>query len=295
MGRIAIVVNAASRSGDLPDLAGRVANAFGAHQPGPSVVMVRGNEVRDAAQSAIREGASAVVAGGGDGTVSTVASVVAGTPVPLGILPLGTLNHFAKDLGIPQDLDAALQTIVTGHAITVDVGEVNGRYFINNASLGVYARLVWEREQQQRAGRTKWKALMVGAARVWSSYRTINVVINNGDQSRRVLTPFVFVGNNEYELEGANIGRRPRLTDGRLQVCIAPEMTRMEFVRLVAGAFTGRIRGADHFEALSATECSIRSRSSHLGVSLDGELSVLTTPLLFKTCPGLLRVLVPAT
>lgn len=294
MGRIAVVVNAGSRSGDLPGLAERITAAFAAHQAAPSMVIVRGGDVRDAANRALQQGASAVVAGGGDGTVSTVASVLAGTPVPLGILPLGTLNHFAKDLHIPQDLDAAVQTIAAGHAIKVDVGDVNGRCFINTASLGVYARLVWEREQQQLSGRGKWRALAVAAVRVLRSYRRIHVIVNHGEQSRVVRTPFVFVGNNEYELEGSDVGRRPRLTGGRLQVCIAPEMNRIELVRLVAGAFTGRLRGADHFEAMSATECSIRTRSWRQGVTLDGELLVLRMPLLFRTRPGMLHVLVPA-
>lgn len=294
MGRIAVVVNAGSRSGDLPGLAERITAAFAVHQAAPSMVIVRGGDVRDAANRALQQGASAVVAGGGDGTVSTVASVLAGTPVPLGILPLGTLNHFAKDLHIPQDLDAAVQTIAAGHAIKVDVGDVNGRCFINTASLGVYARLVWEREQQQLSGRGKWRALAVAAVRVLRSYRRIHVIVNNGEQSRVVRTPFVFVGNNEYELEGSDVGRRPRLTGGRLQVCIAPEMNRIELVRLVAGAFTGRLQGADHFEAMSATECSIRTRSWRQGVTLDGELLVLRMPLLFRTRPGMLHVLVPA-
>ena len=294
MGRIAVVVNAGSRSGDLPGLAERITAAFVAHHAAPSMAIVRGGDVCDAANRALQQGASAVVAGGGDGTVSTVASVLAGTPVPLGILPLGTLNHFAKDLHIPQDLDAAVQTIAAGHAIKVDVGDVNGRCFINTASLGVYARLVWEREQQQLSGRGKWRALAVAAVRVLRSYRRIHVIVNNGEQSRVVRTPFVFVGNNEYELEGSDVGRRPRLTGGRLQVCIAPEMNRIELVRLVAGAFTGRLRGADHFEAMSATECSIRTRSWRQGVTLDGELLVLRMPLLFRTRPGMLHVLVPA-
>ena len=294
MGRIAVIVNAGSKSGELPDLAERITTAFAARDSALSLTIVRGGEVHATAERALQEGAAAVVAGGGDGTASTVAAVLAGTPVPLGILPLGTLNHFAKDLQIPQDLDAAVQTITTGHTIKVDVGEVNGRCFINTASLGVYARLVWEREQQQLSGRGKWSAMAVAAMRVLRSYRRIHVIVNNGERSRVVRTPFVFVGNNEYQLEGANVGWRPRLTGGRLQVCIAPEMTRIELVRLVAAAFTGGLRGADHFEAMSATECSIRTRSWRQGVTLDGELVVLRMPLLFRTRPGMLRVLVPA-
>jgi diacylglycerol kinase family enzyme len=109
-----------------------------------------------------------------------------------------------------------------------------------------------------------------------------------------VRTPFVFIGNNEYELEGFKVGRRERLIDGCLQVCTAPGLTRMEFVRVVAGAFTGRLRAADHFESMCAKELSIEARRSRLGVTLDGELYVMTMPLRFRSRPGILRVLVPA-
>ncbi len=204
------------------------------------------------------------------------------------------MNHFAKDLRIPLDFEAAVQAVVAGHSAAVDLGEVNGRYFINNASLGIYPRLVREREKEQRAGRAKWKALAVAAVRTWQQYRHEHVIVNNGDQAWKVRTPFVFVGNNEYELEGFQAGRRQRLTDGRLQVCTAPEMTRRELVRVVAGAFTGRLRAADHFESLCATECSIEARSSSQGVTLDGELYVMTMPLRFRSRPGMLRVIVPA-
>jgi diacylglycerol kinase family enzyme len=121
----------------------------------------------------------------------------------------------------------------------------------------------------------------------------VRVIVNDGDRPQVVRTPFVFVGNNEYELEGIEVGRRQRLTDGRLQVCTAPGMTRMELVRVVAGAFTGRLRAADHFESLCTTQCSIEARSSPHSVTLDGELYVMTMPLRFRTRPGMLRVIVP--
>jgi diacylglycerol kinase family enzyme len=293
MRRIAAVVNAGSGSRDFHDVPGLIAGAFAVHGVEPSVAVVPGGEIGDAARHALQGGASVVVAGGGDGTVSTVASVLAGTGIPLGVLPFGTLNHFARDLRIPLEMEAAVGTIAAGHSVAVDVGEVNGRYFINNASLGLYPRLVWEREKERRAGRGKLGALAVAAVRTWQRYRRVHVIVNNGEQQRVVRTPFVFVGNNEYELEGLEVGRRERVTDGRLQVCTAPDMTRMELVRVVAGAFTGRLRAVDHFESLCATECSIQARSRRQGVTLDGELYVMTMPLLFRTHPGMLRVLVP--
>jgi diacylglycerol kinase family enzyme len=293
MARIGVVVNARSGTGNT-DVADRLAGAFAAHGIEPSLAVVPGSEVGDAARRAVQEGASTVVAGGGDGTVSTVASVLADAAVPLGILPLGTLNHFAKDLRIPLEVEAAVEVIAAGHCAAVDLAEVNGRYFINNASIGIYPRLVREREKEQRAGRTKWKALAVAAVRTLQQYRHVHVIVSDGDRPWKTRTPFVFVGNNEYELEGFDVGRRQRLTDGRIQVCTAPGMTRMELVRVVMRAFAGRLRAADHFDALSASECSIEAHSSPQSVTLDGELYVMTMPLRFRSRPGMLRVIVPA-
>src|ERR1041385_7680888 len=98
-----------------------------------------GEEVREVARRALEARPPVLVAAGGDGTLSAVADVLRGTDTALGVIPVGTMNHFAKDLGIPLDAGEAAQVIGTGRCIRVDVGEVNGRAFINNASLGIYA------------------------------------------------------------------------------------------------------------------------------------------------------------
>src|SRR6185503_11351427 len=136
-------------------------------------------QVADAfrAADAVCRGSDVVVAGGGDGTVSTAAGALAGTGVPLGVLPLGTLNHFAKDLGIPLDLGDAARVIVAGWTQTVDVGEVNGRLFVNNASVGMYARLIAERAAMQRIGRGKWVAHGLATLRVFRRYQRLRVEV----------------------------------------------------------------------------------------------------------------------
>src|SRR5215210_424096 len=116
-------------------------------------------ELSVAAQQALQAHAEAVVAAGGDGTVSAVASVLAGTSTPLGVLPLGTLNHFAKDLGIPMDLEKAVRTVAARNSRHVDVACVNDRVFINNSSIGVYPSVVASRERLRQQGRSKWVAL----------------------------------------------------------------------------------------------------------------------------------------
>ena len=112
---------------------------------------------------------------GGDGTVAAVAAGLVGSEVPFGVLPAGTLNHFAKDLGLPLELEAAARMLLSGHVIRVDLGEVNGRIFVNNSSVGFYPQIVRERERQQRGGRAKWAALASATAAVFRSSRTMEL------------------------------------------------------------------------------------------------------------------------
>src|SRR5205085_5858695 len=141
-----------------------------------------GAELLRLARHAARGGAQVVVAGGGDGTVSAVAAAVAGTDKTLGVLPLGTLNHFAKDLHIPLDLAAAVRNLVEGHAVSVDVGEVNGQIFINNSSLGIYPQIVREREKKQRQGMSKWPAFLLALFTVLRRYPLVGVRLVAHDQ-----------------------------------------------------------------------------------------------------------------
>ena len=289
-----VVVNLGSGGRDHGAIAGEIASAFAAHGVETSIALVTGREVALATRRALKEGASVVIAGGGDGTISTVASVLAGSGATLGVLPLGTLNHFAKDLRIPLDIPGAVATIVAGHTIAVDVGEVNGLPFINNSSIGLYPRMVWEREKQRRGGRRKWLALVVAIGRIWRQYRRVRVVLQHDNEHRVVHTPFVFVGNNQYQIEGLKLGGRQRLDAGVLHVTMAPGMTRAELVRGMAAALVGRLHDARHFESLSVKAVTIQARRKRLDVTLDGELTVVSTPLFFRTHPGALRALAPA-
>lgn len=289
-----VIVNAGSGAGGRDAMAATIEEAFKAHGMDAAVVPVPGGEVRAAATRAVSGGASLVVAGGGDGTISTVASAVVGSTATLGVLPLGTLNHFAKDLHIPIDMDGAVRTIAAGHSIAIDVGELNGRPFINNASIGLYPRLVWEREKERRGGHRKWVAVAMATGRLWRHYRRVRVVVRTDDEHRIVRTPFVFVGNNEYQLDGMQLGGRQRLDRGCLHVCMAPGMTRVELLRVLLAAFTGRLRGEDRLESVITSAVSIEARRRRIGVSLDGEVSIGRTPLSFRIRPGALRVLVPA-
>jgi diacylglycerol kinase family enzyme len=169
-----------------------------------------------AGREALEGGHEAIVAAGGDGTVNAVATLVAGRPIPLGVLPLGTLNHFAKDLGIPVALDKAVETIVQGHIARVDAGRVSDRIFLNNCSIGIYPDIVERREALRKLGRRKWIAFLLATREVLQRGDEVLVRLASGPQMISAQTPFLFVGNNEYLSEGIKIGARRRLDAGRL-------------------------------------------------------------------------------
>src|SRR6202035_2250089 len=164
----------------------------------------------------------AVVVGGGDGSIRTVASVLAGSDVPLGIIPLGTLNHFARDLRIPVFADRAVAVIASGEQRYVDVGEINGKIFINNSSIGIYPYLVLERERRRRRKRlSKWSAIVLALPRAIRHLPLFQLRVRIQGFVETCRSPCVLIGNNEYRLTVPAFGRRDRLDRGELCLYVA--------------------------------------------------------------------------
>jgi len=255
---------------------------------------VRADRLTEAVTSAVQAGAEVVVAGGGDGTLSTVAGVLAGTRVPLGILPLGTLNHFARDLGLPLTLAEAVGVIAAGNVSVVDVAEVNGRIFVNNSSLGVYPRLVLERDAfRSRLGLGKWSALAIALLKLLRRFPLVDVELTTEGQVLTRRTPLVFVGNNAYELDLAKGGSRARLDRGELSLYIANVSTRWGVVKLIARTLFGQLKQAEDFHRFALRDCRIASRRHRIHVAVDGEVIVLAPPLVYQTRTRSLQVFVP--
>jgi YegS/Rv2252/BmrU family lipid kinase len=291
-----VIINCASGGRADTETERAVEEAFASCGARARVRLAReGAELTEFARAAVSNGARAIVAGGGDGTVGAVASALVGTDKTLGVLPLGTLNHFAKDLRIPLEVEGAARNVCEGHAVLVDVGEVNGRIFINNSGLGLYPHIVRRREKlQEREAVGKWAAFARAALAVLRRYPFLNVRLNADGKEIVRRTPFVFVGNNEYEVEGAHIGARERLDAGTLSLYVAHTTGRLGLLRLALRALFGRLRQAKDFEALSAEEIWVETpRAKRLYVATDGEVNVMTTPLHYRVRPKALRVIVP--
>ncbi|MBA3713016.1 MAG: diacylglycerol kinase family lipid kinase [Pyrinomonadaceae bacterium] len=252
-------------------------------------------ELTSLAERAAGEQYPVVVAGGGDGTINLVASKIVGTESLLGVLPLGTLNHFAKDLRISLDLEQATQIIIDGHAVRVDVGEVNGQIFINNSSLGLYPSIVRHRErQQERLGRSKWHALFWAGLTVLRRYPFLSVRLTVDGEALTRRTPIVFIGNNEYEMNGLQIGARSCLDKRHLSLYVAHRVGRARLIQLSLAALFGWHPGeAPDFDQMCVEELWIETRRNRLLVATDGEVSVMQAPLHYRIRPGVLRVIVP--
>ncbi len=280
------------KNGSLRD---QIASLFAA--AGANVQIVEPDGDRDVSSLAIEAAKTSeetIVAAGGDGTISSVAAHLADTGKRLGVLPIGTLNHFAKDMHIPLDLEEAVRTAIDGRVESVDAAEVNGRVFINNSSLGIYPQIVANREaQQEQLARGKWPAFLWATMHALRRFPFMNLRISTDEQQLVRKTAFLFVGNNEYEIAGFNLGARSCVNAGNLGLYLTHRTGRLGLFRLGLHALFGRVNQAKDFDAFCVQEAHIESSSPRLLVARDGEVEWMDTPLHYRIRRAALQVLVP--
>ena len=282
----------AAKSGEPPER--QVAVALAAAGLDAEVRAVAGDQLDDEAKAAAASGVDAVIAGGGDGTISTVAAALAGGTTPLGVLPMGTLNHFAKDLGIPFDVAAAAKIIAANHTQRIDLARVNDEIFVNNSSLGAYARALVERDATQRRSQlSKWPAMALAAIKTFRRGALINVRLDVEGKIYRLKTPLIFVGNNRYRLDLLNVGARDRLDEGVLSLYVARAQSRWGMLKLILNGALGRLQQDRDFETLYPREVWLETRRTRLHVAADGEVMRMNAPLHYKIMPQALTVFVP--
>jgi diacylglycerol kinase family enzyme len=291
-GRMAVLVNGAARSNSALERKAEVEAAFGRRGLDPLVEVVPAARLRRTVRRLLREGTRTFVAAGGDGTVATLADALVGTEGTLGIVPLGTFNHFARDAGIPLDLDAAVEVVCRGETALVDAAAVNGRVFVNNASLGVYPDQVRLRDRLRRkAG--KAVAAAIGALAALRRFRAHRMLVEIGEERLPSRSPMVIVGNGDYGLEDGKPIERPRLDSGVLALYVFGSEGRVGLVFSVLTGLAGHIDKVPRFEARRARELTIHVGRRRVRVALDGEVVSLRTPLRFRSLPGALRILGP--
>ena len=252
-------------------------------------------DLAKAIEAAVAEGARRIIVAGGDGSIATAASVIAGTDVVLGILPAGTLNHRARDLGIPLDLGEAARLALTGDVVTIDVGRAGERIFINTSSVGAYVLYVRTRERlEPRLGH--WLASIAAVVRIMFRLSEFGIGLDIEGVRRRYRTPLIFVGVDERELKLPKLGGRVEGGKRGLHIVIVATRTR---ARLLAVAFAAAARGLKSvartpaLDAFLAEDCTIELPFATAHVAVDGEIIEVREPLEYSIWHDALRVVVP--
>lgn len=252
-----------------------------------------GDQVGAEVEAAVASGHRRILVAGGDGTIGTAAAVLAETPVELAIVPGGTLNHFAGDHGIPDDVAAAIELARSGTAKPTDVARVNDRIFLNTSSVGAYVSLVGIRDELE-PGLGYTLASFVAAFRVFFSMERFGVEIATPSGERVFRTPLLFLGVGERELKLPLLGGR--VADGRpgLHVMVVKGRTRGAVLALALGAAVRGIQGVrtPHLEQAMLDRCTVELGRRTL-VSVDGEVVRLESPLRYALMPGALQLVRP--
>lgn len=295
MARVTVLLN---RGGGAvradPKIGDKVAEALRAAGIDADVETIEGGKCETRARAVGERGDELLVVGGGDGTISAAASALVGTKTKLGILPLGTLNHFARDIGIPNDIGEAAKLIASKKARQVDVAEMNDRVFINNSAIGLYPLMVLDRDlQRKRLGRSKRLAMIVASVRTLARFGHQRLTLTVNDEKARVDTPLLFVGNNDYRLDIGAPGQRESVEDGCLSVYVMRKKTRRGFIAASVRALFNRERDDDMVRLERVERLRVASRKKVLAVSLDGEVVGAETPLTYKIRKKALRVIAP--
>lgn len=238
-------------------------------------------------------GTSLFIAAGGDGTVHHVMQAVVKTTSEFAVIPLGTYNHFARDVGIPLDWKEALEVALSGGRRSVDAARINDRYFINNVSIGLYPEAVTLREERGR-DYPRWKARLYALYTTLRKYPHVNITVETDDRHEVIRTHVFMVSNNSYDLERVGIeAPRERMTEGRLSVYWLDHVSRWELARHVSRYLAGRVRTVPGFRSFRTLRMRVQSSRRHLKVGIDGEVFTLATPLVLTTVPQSLIVRVP--
>ncbi|HMA96255.1 MAG TPA: diacylglycerol kinase family protein [Polyangiaceae bacterium] len=244
-----------------------------------------------------REQGGIVVAAGGDGTINSVASATIGSGCPFGVIPLGTFNYFSRAHGIPSDVAAACQLLLVSPVIAVQVGMVNDRVFLVNASIGLYPALLEEREQaKRRFGRSRWVAFGAALATVLRFRRRLHIEFEIHQCRTQMVTPTLFVGNNHLQLTRVGIPAREVEHGFRLMAVLLRPVSVWGMLALVLRALLGRLGEAPEVISFGLERLVVRSRFGRrrFQVATDGEVLHMKQPLTFRIAPHPLLLVRPS-
>ena len=255
-----------------------------------------GDDIGETVRRAVADGAQAVVAAGGDGTAMAVAGAVLETGRAFSHLPLGTFNYFARGIGLAEDPYTAAREIATGEAKPIEVGTVNGRVFLNNASIGVYPSILREREAiYARYGRRRIMAHWSVAKTFWKFQHPMTLNIRADEREFSCRSPLLFVFRSAYQLETFGLKGAQSISDDQFAVLIGRGKTRADLFRTAMRLVTRTAELGRDYDFLAARQLTVIPNKRRLLLAFDGERDKETAPLEFRMGPAPLNVIMPRT
>ncbi|MEO5862798.1 MAG: diacylglycerol kinase family protein [Burkholderiales bacterium] len=298
-----IVFNVGSGHGDAAEARAAIDGACAESGRELHVMVVEDpHRISDLAREAVRRAQKAngiVVAAGGDGTINAVAQATLGSGCAFGVLPQGTFNYFSRTHGIPADTAPAMQMLLHETAQPVQVGLVNGRLFLVNASLGLYPKLLEDREAwKKKFGRSRLVAFGAGLMTLLRGHRNLRLRIEVHGETHDVITPTLFVGNNVLQMEQLGLPESQAIDSGELAAVTLRPVSRLSMLWLLLRGALGQLGEADQVVNFSFSRLTVRPSRAfgarRLKVATDGEITWLTLPLEFSVSPEPLQLIRPA-
>lgn len=250
----------------------------------------------EAAVADAQKNGGVVVAAGGDGTINTVAQATLGSGCPFGVLPLGTFNLFSRTHGIPAEIPQACQILLGERAYEVQVGLMNDHVFLVNASVGLYASLLQDREHvKNQLGRRRWVAIVSALSTILRPHRKLRLAIESAEGKRNIVTPSLFVGNNRLQLERVGVEESAVIEHRRLVAVVLRSSGFLAMLGLLIRGLIGRLGGDARITSFVFSSMTVRPRfgNARLKVATDGEVKHMRAPLVFRVAPQPLLLLRP--
>jgi diacylglycerol kinase family enzyme len=256
----------------------------------------KGQDLSEEVDRAVKDGFTTIVAAGGDGTVMGIAQALTGTGVRMAVLPLGTFNYFARGLGVPAEPDEAARAVLSGETRRISVGTVNGQVFLNNASVGIYPKILREREAiYGRYGRRRIAAHWSVIRTVLRFRRPMTIRLTVDGEVRDLKTPLIFVARSAYQLQHFGLDAQQTISDDAFALFVARGRTRMALLGLALRLMFKRVELDRDVELLHAHHITVETLHPLPYVAFDGEKARMAAPLEFKILSDALDIVVPAT
>lgn len=282
-----LAINKSCKSGSEESICEKITSHYARHGIEILVTELASDDsLRKTAQklvdTAIKNHGRLIIAGG-DGTISLFATLCCRQDLQVGIIPLGTFNYFAKELSIPQELEEAVTTTITGSPKKVSLGKVNQKYFINNCSLGVYTKIIENRENDKATfGRYKLVAFLSALRTILSWRRVFSITIAIDGKPIEHAATTVFIGNNTAQYKDVGLSLAKHTERDQLGIAILKKMSLLQTALFVIKSTLKLLDYDKSLIQLHAEKCSVKHRRKKSALAIDGELCTLENPLQFS-------------